>query len=154
MRLDLNNDKCTQGGQTFRSVAYTAIITSADLTAAGVGPESVDVGLVTLDNFIPRSVRARLADAFDNGAGVSLSMEIGITGEADRFVSAFDCFTLSPLEGAGWESGTIAGQPALGYPMPNTQLVATFTAGADQLANFSDGSVTVEVWGWELDDAT
>jgi hypothetical protein len=125
----------------------TATITSDALTAVGVGPETENVGAVMSDNAVPLVVRAKLTDAFDNGAGVSLNMTIGWDGAATRYVTAFNCFTGSPLESTGWEPGTPNAEPQLGFPAASTQIVAVFTAGADTLANFTNGSVTVEIWG-------
>jgi hypothetical protein len=125
----------------------TATITSADLTTAGVGPETENIGAVIPQTAIVVGVRADLTDAFDNGAGVSLAMEIGHDNDADAYEDGFDCFTGSALEGAGFAYTTPG--PALGCPAfdgtSTGQITATFTAGADQLANFTNGSVTVEV---------
>ena len=147
LSADTSQDLRTSDVELRLALLATATITSADLTTAGTGPESENIGAVTSDNAVPLVVRLKLTDAFDNGAGVSLAVTVGVTGDTNQFVTAFDAFTGSALEGTGWESGTINGTPDLGFPMSNTQVVATFTAGADQLANFTAGSLLIEVWG-------
>jgi len=119
-------------------------ITSADLTTAGVGPESENIGAVLPATAIILGYRINLVDAFDNGAGVSLAMEIGDTTDVDALEDGHDVFTASAKEGVGW-SYTTPG-PGIGVPGLATQLVATFTAGADQLANFTNGDVDIEVF--------
>jgi hypothetical protein len=127
-------------------------ITSADLTTAGVGPETENIGSVQPADAIVVTARSKLDDAFDNGSGVSLAMELGHDNDVDAYEDGFDCFTSSAHEGGGWEYETPG--PALGLPpfdgVGTGQLTATFTAGADQLANFTDGSVTVQYWGFIL----
>lgn len=126
----------------------TATITSADLTTAGVGPETENIGAVLPSaNCIILGYRINLTDAFDNGAGVSLAMELG-DSDVDSLEDGYDCFTGSTKEGVGF-SYTTPG-PGIGVPALNTQLRATFTAGADQLANFTNGSVTIEIFYLEL----
>ena len=126
----------------------TTTLTSDDLTAVGVGPEQENIGAVLGANDVPMVVRALLSDAFDNGAGVSLNMTIGWNGAADRYVTNFDCYTGSPLESATvWASGTPNAAPQLLFPADSTQMVAAFTAGGDTLANFTNGSVKIEIWG-------
>jgi hypothetical protein len=130
----------------------TVTITSADLTTAGVGPESENVGAVIPVNGVVLGYRAKLTDAFDNGAGVSLTMEIGHDNDVDAYEDGIDVFTASALEGAGWVYGTTG--PGIGAPAydgtSTGQVVATFTAGGDQLVNFTNGSVTVEVFYIEM----
>ena len=121
-----------------------ATITSDALTTAGVGPESENIGAVLPATAIVLAYRIRLNDAFDNGAGVSLAMEVGNTSDVDALEDGFNCFTGSPKEAAGW-SYTTPG-PGIGVPSLATQLVATFTAGGDTLANFTNGSVDIEVF--------
>lgn len=118
-------------------------ITSADLTTAGVGPETENIGAV-LPNLgcIILGYRIRLNDAFDNGAGVSLALEVG-DSDVDSIEDGFDLYTGSTKEGVGF-SYTTPG-PGLGTCVLNTQLRATITAGADQLANFTNGDVDIEI---------
>jgi hypothetical protein len=132
-------------GGMVKRVADT--ITSADLTTAGVGPETENVGSPIPATAIVLAARAKLDDAFDNGAGVSLVMELGHDGDADAYEDGFDCFTGSAHEAGEWQYETPG--PALGTPPAlatagTRQMTATFTAGADQLANFTDGEVHVE----------
>jgi hypothetical protein len=125
-----------------------ATITSADLTAAGVGPESENIGAAVLPaGAIIVGYSASLTDAFDNGAGASLAMEIGINGDVDAFEDGFNCYTGSPLEGVG--ATFVTRGPGVGCPPiagSSRQCTATFTAGGDTLANFTNGSVTVRVY--------
>lgn len=132
-------------GGMVKRVADT--ITSTDLTTAGVGPETENVGSPIPATAIVLAARAKLDDAFDNGAGVSLVMELGHDGDADAYEDGFDCFTGSAHEAGEWQYETPG--PALGTPPAlatagTRQMTATFTAGADQLANFTDGEVHVE----------
>lgn len=125
----------------------SARITSDDLTTAGVGPETENVGSPIPATAIVLAARAKLDDAFDNGAGVSLVMELGHDGDADAYEDGFDCYTGSAHEAGEWQYETPG--PALGAPPALAtagarQMTATFTAGGDQLANFTDGSVNVE----------
>lgn len=125
----------------------TATITSADLTAANVGPETEVIGTVLPVGAIPFAYSADLVDAFDNGAGVSLAMEIGVDGAHDGFETGFNCFTGSPLEGVGPHA--VAKGTALHIPPPvasSRQCTATFTAGGDTLADFNNGSVTIRIY--------
>jgi len=132
-------------GAAERIQRRSATITAADLTTAGVGPESENIGAVLPDlGVIILGYRIRLNDAFDNGAGVSLAMELGNTTDVDALEDGFDCFTGSAKEGIGW-SYTTPG-PGIGVPTLHTQLVATFTAGGDQLANFTNGDVDIDVF--------
>lgn len=133
------------GASLVKRVAAT--ITSADLTTAGVGPETENVGSPIPATAIVLAARAKLDDAFDNGSGVSLVMELGHDGDADAYEDGFDCFTTSAHEAGEWQYETPG--PALGTPPAlatagTRQMTATFTAGADQLANFTDGEVHVE----------
>lgn len=131
----------------FKLIKRSVTITSADLTTAGVGPETENIGAVLPTTAVVVAYRASLGDAFDNGSGVSLAMEIGHDNDPDAYEDGFDCFTGSTLEGVGWTFVTPG--PGIGAPAydgtSTGQCVAVFTAGADQLANFTNGSVTVEV---------
>ena len=133
-------------------IKRSVTITSADLTTAGTGPETENIGAVLPNTAMVIGYRAKLDDAFDNGSGVSLAMEIGHSNDVDAYEDGFDCFTSSALEGAGWAYTTTG--PGIGAPAWDGtavgQLVATFTAGADQLANFTNGSVTVEVFAIDV----
>lgn len=140
------------GGASWVQVAprlqkRSVTITSADLTTAGVGPETENIGAVLPQTAIIIGYRLNLTDAFDNGAGVSLTVEVGTSNDVDALEDAFDAFTGSAYEGAGFVYVTPGpGIGTNGYDGTAVgQLVATFTAGADQLANFTDGSLTVEV---------
>jgi hypothetical protein len=112
----------------------------------------VDLGAVLTQNAVVIGYRVKLTDAFDNGSGVSLAMEVGHDNDVDAYEDGFDCFTASALEGAGWTYTTMGvgvGVPAWDGTSTG-QLQATFTAGADQLANFTNGSVTIEVFYVEI----
>lgn len=129
----------------------TATITSDDLVAAGVGPESVNIGAALPAGAVILGYGINLTDAFDNGAGVSLAMEVGYNGHVDAIEDGFNCFTGSPLEAAGWTFVTRG--PGIGAPCivgSTRQCLATFTAGADQLANFTNGSVTIRIYYIQL----
>ena len=130
-------------------VLASGTITSADLTAGTVGPESVNVGSAISQSALVLGYRFRLTDAFDNGAGVSLAMELGHTNDVDAYEDGADVFTGSAYEGAGWVRVTPG--PGLGVPAfdgtATGQLVATFTAGADTLGNFTNGSVEIQFLG-------
>jgi len=131
----------------FKPIKRTVTITSADLDTAGTGPETETIGAVLPQTAVVVAYRISLTDAFDNGAGVSLVLEVGHSNDVDAYEDAFDCFTGSALEGSGWVYVTPG--PGIGAPAWNGtsvgQCVATFTAGADQLANFTGGSVTIEI---------
>jgi hypothetical protein len=127
-------------------------ITGGELSVAGVGPEHFDIGSPVPDTAVIAFARSNLDDAFDNGSGVSLTMTVGHDGDRSAYDTGFDCFTGSVFEGAGWARGAI-GAGSLASTVDGTstgQLSASFTAGADQLANFTDGSVTVQIWGYLL----
>jgi hypothetical protein len=83
---------------------------------------------------------------------VSLTLEVGHDNDADAYEDGFDCFTGSAFEGGGW-CYAVPG-PGLGAPAfdgtSTGQLVCTFTSGADTLANYGNGSVTVQVLGMTL----
>ena len=128
-------------------IKRTVQVTSADLTTAGVGPETENVGAVLPNTAVVIGYRINLVDAFDNGAGVSLDLEVGHSNDVDAYEDGFDVFTGSALEGAGWTYVTTG--PGIGAPAWDGtavgQCVAVFTAGGDQLANFTNGDVTIEV---------
>jgi hypothetical protein len=103
----------------------TATITSADLTTAGVGPETENIGAAMNDTAVPLAYRLSLADAFDNGAGVSLDVTLGWSGVVNRYMTSFDAYTGSALEGVGWHQGTPNVETQLGTPADSNQIVAT-----------------------------
>lgn len=122
-------------------------ITSDDLTTAGAGPETENIGAALPAGAIPLGYYCNLTDAFDNGAGVSLTLEVGVNGDVDALEDGFDCFTGSIYEGDGpmfAVRGPWTGTPPLHGS--NRQLIATFTAGADQLVNFTNGSITIRAY--------
>lgn len=133
-------------------VLATVNITSADLTTAGVGPETENIGAAISQSAIVTGYRISLVDAFDNGAGVSLTLEVGHTNDVDAYEDGFDLFTGSAYEGAGYVYVTTG--PGIGAPAFDGtsvgQCVATITAGADQLANFTNGDVTIDILGYIL----
>lgn len=122
-------------------------ITSADLTTAGVGPETENIGAAVPATAIIIAQRHRLVDAFDNGAGVSLTLEIG-DSDVDSLEDGTDIFTGSAKEGVGWTYTTPG--PGIGMPPLNTQLRATITAGADQLVNFTNGDLDIEIFYYDV----
>jgi hypothetical protein len=127
-------------------------LTSADLTTAGVGPETETIGAALPVTGLVAFYRIRLVDAFDNGAGVSLAMELGFSTDVDALEDSFDLFTGSAKEAIGWTYTTPG--PGIGVPpldtVTTTQVVATITAGADQLANFTGGDVDIEVFYYDI----
>lgn len=125
--------------------------TSADLTTAGVGPQHINIGSPLADTDVVAFARAKLVDAFENGSGVSLTVTVGHDNDRDAYHTGLDAFTGSALEGAGWSGDPTAGKLAPTVDGTSTgQLSASFTAGADQLDNFTNGELVVEIWGFRL----
>lgn len=144
----LRRDTGAAWAQIASLIEYREVtLTSDDLVAAGVGPESVNIGAVLPAGAVILGYGINLTDAFDNGAGVSLVMELGYNGDVDAIEDGFNCFTGSPNEAQGYTFTTRG--PGIGCPCIVTstrQLLATFTAGGDTLANFTNGSVTIRIY--------
>lgn len=117
-----------------------------ELTAAGT-TQTVNVGSPLPATAIVLSARAKLDAVFANGSGASLVMELGHDGDPDAYEDGFDVFTGSAHAAGEWQYET-AGPGKAAPPAATTaqtrQMIATFTQGADQLANTTGGPVHVE----------
>ena len=144
------DDMVVWNGVAYKPAVRSVRLTAADLTAAAL-TQTINVGAVTDDDFIPLAARMSLVDAFDSPGAGSLNVELGVTGDTDAFIVTFDAYTGSAFEGTGWEAGTPNAAPAIGFPMSNTQIVVLLTATTDNLDQFTNGDLTIEVYGWEID---
>jgi hypothetical protein len=117
-----------------------------ELTAAGT-TQTINVGSPIPATAIVLAPRAKLDAVFANGSGVSLVMELGHEGDPDAYEDGFDVFTGSAHAAGEWQYET-AGVGKASPPATTTagtrQMIATFTQGADQLANTTGGPVHVE----------
>ena len=127
-------------------IKRTVTITAATLTAAGVA-QTINIGAVLPQTAIVVGCRINLVDAIDNGAMASIALEVGHSNNPDAYEDGFDVFTASALEGEGFTFTTPG--PDIGFPAWDGtsvgQCVAVLTANADQLANCTNGDLTIEV---------
>lgn len=117
-----------------------------ELTAAGT-TQAFNIGSALPATAIVLSVRSKLDAVFANGSGVSLVMDLGHDGDTDGYESDFDVFTGSAHAAGEWQyesSGVGKGAPPALATAGTRQMVASFTQGADQLANTTGGPVHVE----------
>ena len=118
-------------------------ITSTELTTAGA-TQSIVVGAAIPATAMILGYRYRLVDAFDSPGGASLDVQLGDdTTDPDSLCAAFDAYTASAYEGAGWVEGTRGVRPN-GTPT-GTQLELLFTATVDNLSTFTNGDLDVEI---------
>lgn len=124
-------------------------LTSADLTAAGL-TQTINIGGVVSVNAMLCGYRMSLTDAFDSPGAGSLDIQLGDTvADDDAICAAFDGYTGSVAEGAGWQIG-VPGVSPYG-PATGTQLAALFTATVDNLNTFTNGDVDIEIFYREVD---
>lgn len=117
-----------------------------ELTAAGT-TQTIEVGSPLPPTAVVLSARAKLDAVFANGSGASLVMELGHNGVPAAYESGFDVFTGSAHAAGEWQYETGGGgsaKPPASATAHTRQLIATFTQGADQLANTTGGPVHVE----------
>lgn len=134
-------------GKVSATITYNGGGGDYELTAAGL-TQTINLGSPLPATAIELSTRAKLDDAFDNGAAASLVMTLGHDGDADAYEAGYDVFTGSAHEAGEWQYET-GGAGSVKPPALATagarQLTATFTINADQLVNCTAGVVHVEV---------
>lgn len=122
--------------------------TNADLTAAAL-TQTINLGAALPATAFILGYRMNLADAFDSPGAGTLDIQLGDTvTDDDSLCAAFDGYTASTNEGAGWVQGTRGAQP--NGPPTGTQLALLFTATVDNLSTFTNGDLDVEVFFVDL----
>lgn len=122
-----------------------------DLTASGL-TETVDLDPLLPPSAIPLICRSKLVEPFDHGTAATATLKVGNDGDDDAYDGGADIFTGSAFTGLVWFRG--APGAGIGAPAYNGtatgQAQALFTIDAGNIADFTAGTVRVQVWGYAL----
>lgn len=149
-RTDLNayrltdttlDDTYTSSPTYFGFTQYqTVIVSEADLTEAGSGtPQTIN--LISLPaNSVVVYARAKTSTAFSGGSISAITLTVGDTGSATRYLGSYDLFAAV--------SDTNLSQNAAITPWDNAatfNVQGTFNPTGDSLANLTAGAVAITI---------